>query len=642
MSDPRILIVDDNKDARLGLEQYLAADKFAIQTADSGEQAVTFLKNNSYDIVLADLKMQNIDGIGVLKEVKKRHPETEVIIMTAYASVDTAVKAMKAGAYDYVSKPLNMEEILLLIERCLEKQNLAREVYGLKQLVNLYEVSQKLSTVTELNELLSKIIKLASDSLNSDGGSIMLYNAQKNELEVKIAQGTFKEKVQGKSFQIGERFAGRAAAFKKPLLSENVKDQKWFHKLQQYEDINSGMSVPMIVKDKLIGAVNLKRTSTEKKFTGEDIKLLSIFAQQAAVAIENSFLFQDLEREKNKLSSLFSNMADGAIMVNNNLDITLINSTAKKFLQCQEKKWLGKNLKSITGDFSSTSSWNKIKNSDHRTETFELTKEKPHPVYLSGLATKIKNENNKTVNIIFVLRNITDYKKETLIKKNFLRLMSHKLRTPLTAALGFLDMINTKKTLNKLADDEKEYIAIVDKKTRHLSNLVDKLLRFTLLETEELSLNKKRVSLKKLTEQALNSLEPLINKNNVNISLNGLDKINECYLDSEKFQEVLENLIENGIKFNNKEEKKICLTATEKDNNITISVKDNGPGIPLKSRTTVFEKFQQLEDTFTGQVEGIGLGLALVKKVIRAHEGKIKIKNRSTEGINFVITLPKK
>ncbi|MGM0441518.1 MAG: response regulator [Elusimicrobiota bacterium] len=641
MSNPKILVVDDNRDARVGLEQYLSAENFEIESADSGEQAVELLKDNKYSIVLADLKMQDIDGIGVLEETKRLHPNTEVIIMTAYASVDTAVKAMKAGAYDYVSKPLNMEEILVLLERCLEKQNLVREVSGLKQIVNLYEVSQKLSTVIELDELLTRIIKLASDALNADGGSIMLYDSKKNELEIKAAQGTFKKKVEGKRLQLGERFAGKAAILKKPLLSENEKDKKWFQSLQQFEDINSGMSVPMIVKGKLIGTVNLKRTALEEKFSEKDIKLLSIFAQQAAVAIENSYLFRNLEQEKNKLSSLFSNMGDGAIMVNGNFKIMLINSTAKKFFNCPGEECRGRDIRNILNGFSPSKSWQKIKNSDSQTETFELAKKDPQPVYLAGMATKIKDNNDKTINIIFVLRDITDHKKETLIKKNFLRLMSHKLRTPLTSALGFLDMLTQDKTLRKLDDSEKEFVSVIDQKTNQLSSLVDKLLRFTLLETETLSLNKNAVSLKKIVTQSLEALEPLINKSDVDVKLRGFENLDKLKLDGEKFQEVLENLIENGIKFNDKKEKKIWVTAEEKENNITLTVEDNGPGIPLEKQSTVFEKYQQLEDSFTGQVEGIGLGLALVKKVVNSHDGKITIKNRTEEGCKFIITLPK-
>jgi len=637
----RILVVDDHKDALLGLEQFLTAEGYDVQTAESGEQAIKLLKSNSYNIVLADLKMRDVDGIGVLKETRKLHPDTEVIIMTAFASVESAVGAMKLGAYDYVSKPLNLDEITVLLQKCLEKQRLAEEVAGLKQVVNLYEVSKKLSSVMDLGELLNSILKLAADTLNAEGGSIMLYNKSTDELAVKVAAGSSADEVIGKRFKVGERFAGKAAETKKPLLSERVSDQDWFRKIEQFEEIKSGMSVPMIVKDELVGTVNLKRTKNEKKFTDNDVQLLSIFAAQAGIAIENARLFSNLRQEKNKLSALFSEMGDGAIIVDKDLKIIILNQAAGRYTGLKKEEALGKNIAECLRNFSPSLTWEEIRKSREDVIKFDLERENPKFMYLSVTSSCIKDDNEEVVNRIMVLRNITEEKKEEKVKKNFLRLMSHKLRTPLTSILGFTSVLKEPATVQKLNDDEIESLNVIESESVHLSSLVDKLLRFTLLETESLVLSKSPFRISELLESALDALDEKIAKNQVKIKTENIADLPEVYGDRGMVQEAFENLIENAIKFNDKDDKRITIKARKLDYKfLQIEIIDNGAGISPEDFDTIFEKFQQLEKYFTGQVDGMGLGLPLVKRIVEAHGGKIQVESVPGEGSSFTFTVP--
>lgn len=290
-----ILIVDDSAVAREGLTIYLKAQGYDTHTAESGEKAIGILSRKKFDLVLTNLKMQHIDGIGVLKEVKKLHSLTDVIIMTAYASIETAVGAIKEGAYEYITKPLNMDKLDLVIKRCLEKQELQEEVASLKEIVNLYVMSKAMGSVIDMDKLLSTILQLACDSVNADGSSLMLYNKERNLLEVKVATGSFKDKVIGKTVNIGERFSGRAAELRRNLIQEDVEDQDWFRKILKYEKIESGMSIPMIVRDELIGVLNLKRTSSPEKFQRRDMELANIFAEQIAYAVNNAWVYEKIK-----------------------------------------------------------------------------------------------------------------------------------------------------------------------------------------------------------------------------------------------------------------------------------------------------------------------------------------------------------
>lgn len=129
----RILVVDDEKDICKALEFLLSGEGYDVKTAVSGEEAVELLRKEDFDVVLTDLKMDRLDGIGVLEESKKLSPETAVILMTAYASVESAVAAMKKGASDYIVKPFINEEIRLTLRRMLEEMRLRSENVALKR-----------------------------------------------------------------------------------------------------------------------------------------------------------------------------------------------------------------------------------------------------------------------------------------------------------------------------------------------------------------------------------------------------------------------------------------------------------------------------------------------------------------------------
>lgn len=129
----KLLVVDDEKDICRALEFLLRGEGYEVTTALSGEEAVEHLKKDSFDVVLTDLRMDKMDGIGVLEEAKRLNPDTPVVLMTAYASVESAVDAMKKGASDYIVKPFINEEIRLTVRRLIEQMELRSENLALRR-----------------------------------------------------------------------------------------------------------------------------------------------------------------------------------------------------------------------------------------------------------------------------------------------------------------------------------------------------------------------------------------------------------------------------------------------------------------------------------------------------------------------------
>ncbi len=129
----RILVVDDEEIVRESLGGWLEKDGYTVETAPDGPSALEKLKAARWSIMIVDLKMPGMDGLQVLEEAKKLQPDVAVVIMTAYATVDTAVAAMKTGAYDYLVKPFDPEELSLMMQKIVSQQNLVRENLVLRQ-----------------------------------------------------------------------------------------------------------------------------------------------------------------------------------------------------------------------------------------------------------------------------------------------------------------------------------------------------------------------------------------------------------------------------------------------------------------------------------------------------------------------------
>jgi DNA-binding NtrC family response regulator len=131
-----ILIIEDDKNTKEGLKKFLEQEKYKVIAFSGGEESINYLKQNKIDIILSDMKMPGMNGIEVLKKTQEISPSTLVIILTAYGTVDNAVEAMKLGAYDYLTKPLNLDKLSIVIQRALSYRKLKEDYELLKKEIN--------------------------------------------------------------------------------------------------------------------------------------------------------------------------------------------------------------------------------------------------------------------------------------------------------------------------------------------------------------------------------------------------------------------------------------------------------------------------------------------------------------------------
>ena len=159
MKDYNILVIDDEAAQKDVLTGYLKKKGYKIFSASSGREGIEITGRNPVDIILSDFKMPDLNGIKVLEQVKKINPEISFVIVTAYGTVENAVKAMRLGAFDYISKPVDLDELDLMIERVIEHKNLKSENQLLKtQLQEKY----KIASIVSQSQKMEKVINLAA------------------------------------------------------------------------------------------------------------------------------------------------------------------------------------------------------------------------------------------------------------------------------------------------------------------------------------------------------------------------------------------------------------------------------------------------------------------------------------------------
>ena len=154
---PKILIIDDEKSIRNSLKEILEYEKFEVHQAADGMEGLKMIAKESYDIILCDIKMPKMDGIELLSKIQKT-ADTPVVMISGHGNIDTAVEALKKGAYDYISKPLDLNRLLVTIRNAMDKSSLVSETKILKKKVSkTFDMIGKSKAIVQIKEMIDKV-----------------------------------------------------------------------------------------------------------------------------------------------------------------------------------------------------------------------------------------------------------------------------------------------------------------------------------------------------------------------------------------------------------------------------------------------------------------------------------------------------
>lgn len=158
-SKGKILIVEDEKGMRDVLQILLEGEDYTVMATSGGEDGLSCINNNTFDLVITDIKMPRVDGFEILKKVKEVSPDTLVIMITAFGTTESAIEAMKLGAYDYIHKPFKIDEIRLIVKKAIEKKKLREELAMLKKQIKTSEETMSIPELQDEGIDLNRIIE---------------------------------------------------------------------------------------------------------------------------------------------------------------------------------------------------------------------------------------------------------------------------------------------------------------------------------------------------------------------------------------------------------------------------------------------------------------------------------------------------
>jgi len=306
---PRILVVDDERVIREMLSDFLGLEGYVVRTVEDGVQALVELQRRSYNLVISDLKMPNMNGLELIGKITELGIPVLTIIMTGYGTVETAIEAMKHGAYDYVLKPFRVEEVVHTVQRGLERQRLQHENLRLKDALSIYRISEAIATSLSVEKVIDLVLDAVLDAVNADVANLLLEQSNSNRRS-EDPPGPFIEYARKVSPNLPNpevapplNMSEVLPLFEndRPLLAHGARAHRFLGGPPE-KHLVSFCSIPLKLKGRIIGMLSAYSYTKGVKFSEGQRKMLYVLGSRAAVSIENARLYESLLNSNRDLS----------------------------------------------------------------------------------------------------------------------------------------------------------------------------------------------------------------------------------------------------------------------------------------------------------------------------------------------------
>jgi two-component system phosphate regulon sensor histidine kinase PhoR len=242
-----------------------------------------------------------------------------------------------------------------------------------------------------------------------------------------------------------------------------------------------------------------------------------------------------------------------------------------------------------------------------------------------------------TATVVYVRRGTSLAK----LQAEFVQKVSHDLRTPLTSIKMFVETLQGGR-LDK--DKVDECLEVLSRETDRLTAMVERLLEWARMEAGKRAYTPERVAVDRVIDSALEGLEALVKLSgleaNTHLHREIADHLPLIDVDPEAMSDALLNVMSNALRYSPSDNKELTVRAFKREHDVVITISDNGPGIPQHEQSRIFEKFYRVVDPALPDVEGTGLGLAMVHHIVRAHRGRVTVQSDVGKGASFHIFLP--
>lgn len=290
----KILVVDDEKVIREILADFLTLEGFEVVTAADGKAAVEVLGSNHFNMVISDLKMPRMGGLELLEYIQENHDNLLTVIMTGFGTVETAIEAMKKGAYDYILKPFKVEEVVHIVHRGMEKQRLISENVRLKEILSLHQLSEQLQSTLSLDEVIESVLSALIKNLKCDYVGINLREKSTGRFSLQSHQIDPRANADVMAAVLDEDLVLSEVKQHKHILAQNDDALRFFKVAPA--DLSSFIVSPLVARQEEIGFLTAFSCTQGFHFTIGQRKMMDILGSRSAAAIDNAELYGGLKQ----------------------------------------------------------------------------------------------------------------------------------------------------------------------------------------------------------------------------------------------------------------------------------------------------------------------------------------------------------
>ena len=519
--------------------------------------------------------------------------------------------------------------------------------YPVRQRDFLLEISRAITSRLDISEVLKRVLHASVVMTAGRVGLIALRNDDDQQFHVRAFTGIQRDSVEMINNRLHE-------------IMENAAQAGFFEYLQKKlaemaSDIDptlaQSVAMPLVFDKSPLGLLIVYR-SYQAEVTENDLQILHSFADQAAIAVHNAQLYERIKQEQQRLSAILNYSGDGVMILDADLTVLQVNRAFERMTG-----WASDDAVGLPQD--EVIDWAQLDNTplsemiDNGWLANGIAKSEVSPThYVEGDITRrdgmtlsigityapLFNDEGKIGSIIANVRDITNIRKAQEMQNIFISTVSHELRTPVALIKGYANTLN-RQDAQWTQDVIYRSMEVIEDEADRLSILIDDLLIASKIQVDrEMKLTISDVDLPSLAHRSLERLSTQSTKHNFIFSFQ--ENFPTISADEKMLRQAIDNLLTNAIKYSPKGGD-ITIGGRYTDDSVTLFVRDEGQGISHADQERIFERFYRVDDSLTSRTQGTGIGLYLVKAILEAHKGTIRVKSQVGHGSTFYFTIPR-
>jgi len=511
------------------------------------------------------------------------------------------------------------------------------------------DLSGRLDLATLLRAVLERAVRL----LGVSHGELAIYHADSDELEIVASHLLGNIETTGTRQKVGEGAMGHVARTREPVLIPDY--HKWPGRLSQYTEVvfqafHAVMAVPLLVGGHLVGAIAFMDVNPQRVFGEEDLRLINLFAPQAAIAIENARLFAAVQRERRYFQELVANSPVAIVTLDPAENVVSCNPAFERMYGYTETEVVGRNLDALITTEATRQEAAAYTHQALSHKAVKLIAQRRRKdgtlIDIEGLGVSVVVDGTP-VGAMALYHDITELlsarraaEEASLAKSRFLASVSHELRTPLNAIIGYSELLQEEVTdlgMPQLGVD----LSRIHASGKLLLSLINDILDLSKVEAGKMDVHPESFDVASLVGAVAATVAPLVEKNGNRLVITGAEAGGAMRTDRTKLLQMLLNLLSNASKFTR--DGTVSLAVRRADGarpQVCFEVRDTGIGMTAEQIGRLFQAFSQAEASTASKYGGTGLGLAITKRFSELMGGTVTVESRPGEGSVFTLTLP--